>query len=78
MENLPMSYTNLLPTDPHSATIYGQTCCGKTVFVLDLLEGPYKGVFEHIIILCPTVKHNKTYKERGWINSDPEVYVVTQ
>ena len=31
---------SLLPTDPHSAIICGQTGCGKTVFVLDLLEGP--------------------------------------
>ena len=31
---------NLLPQTAHSATICGQTGCGKTVFILDLLEGP--------------------------------------
>ena len=34
---------DLLPRTAHSAIIYGQTGCGKTVFVLDLLEGPFRG-----------------------------------
>ena len=70
------SLSQLLPTEPHAAVICGQTGCGKTVFVLDLLEGPYRGVFRHIVILCPTVQHNKTYKDRPWIWADPEVYVI--
>jgi hypothetical protein len=56
-----------LPTYPHSAIICGQTGCGKTEFVLDLLETEYRGVFEHIIILCPTIQWNKTYQNRSWI-----------
>ena len=71
-----VSLSQLLPTDPHAAVIVGQTGCGKTVFCLDLLEGPYRGVFRHIVILCPTVLHNKTYKDRPWIWGDPEVYVM--
>ncbi|GFR59467.1 hypothetical protein ElyMa_001795200 [Elysia marginata] len=63
-----------LPSTAHSAIICGQTGCGKTVFVLDLLEGPYRGVFRHIVILCPTILHNDAYQERKWIWSDPEVY----
>jgi len=63
-----------LPTDPHSAIICGQTGCGKTEFILDLLEGPYLGVFHHIVILCPTIRHNVTYKRRQWILTDPDVY----
>ena len=62
--------------DPHSAIICGQTGCGKTVFMIELLEGAYNGVFEHIVILCPTVRHNQTYKTCPWIWTDPEVYVV--
>ena len=38
------------PKFPHSAIICSQTNCGKTVFVLDLLEKEYEGVFEHIVI----------------------------
>ena len=68
--------TSRLPTSPHSAITCGQTGCGKTVFILNLLEGPYRGVFHHIVILCPTIRYNKTYQECNWVWSDPEVYVV--
>ena len=33
----------LLPQTAYSATICEQTGCGKTVLILDLLEGPYRG-----------------------------------
>ena len=55
------------PKYPHSAVITGQTGCGKTFFVLDLLQEEYQGVFENMVILCPTVEWNKTYKTRSWI-----------
>jgi len=67
---------DMLPKDPHSAIICGQTGCGKTVFILDLLEGPYRARFLHIVILCPTVRYNKTYQSRPWVWSDPEVYII--
>jgi hypothetical protein len=67
---------NLLPKDPHSAIICGLTGCGKTVFILDLLEGHYRGIFRHIVVLCPTVRHNKTYQNCSWVWSDPEVFIV--
>lgn len=63
-------------SEPHSAIICGQTGCGKTVFILDLLEKQYRNVFEHIVILCPTLRWNKTYKERSWLRTDPEIYLV--
>ena len=65
-----------LPHTPHSAIICGQTGCGKTVFCLELLEGPYRGVFRHIVILCPTIRHNVTYQGRPWVWGDPEVYII--
>ena len=55
------------PKYPHSAVITRQTGCGKTFFVLDLVQKEYQGVFENIIILCPTVEWNKAYKTRSWI-----------
>ena len=61
---------------PHSAIICGQTGCGKTVFILDLLERQYRGVFEHIVIICPTLEYNQAYRERSWIKSDDEVYII--
>ncbi|CAC5422092.1 unnamed protein product [Mytilus coruscus] len=56
-----------LPKYPHCAIICGQTGCGKTEFVLDLLEKEYCHVFKHIVILCPTIQWNKAYKNREWI-----------
>ena len=71
-----LSINQLLPTSAHSAIVCGQTGCGKTAFILDLLEGPYQGFFRYIVILCPTIEHNKTYKQCPWLWTDPEVYVL--
>ena len=71
-----LSINHLLPKYAHSAIVCGQTGCGKTVFILDLLEGPYRGFFRHIVVLCPTIEHNKTYKQCPWLWKDPEVYVL--
>ena len=48
----------------------------KTVFILDLLEGPYRGFFQDMVVLRPTVRHNKTYQQCAWIWTDPEVYLL--
>lgn len=66
----------VFPKEAHSAIICGQTGCGKTVFALDLLEGPFISRFQHIVVLCPTVKHNKTYQGCPWMWTDPEIYFV--
>ena len=68
---------HLLPKGAHLAIVCGQTGCGKTVFILSLLqEGPYRGFVRHILVLCPTIEHNKTYKQCPWLLTDPEVYVL--
>ena len=67
-------YTDLLPKDTHAA-IVGQTDCGKTVFILNLLEGPTAGSFDtswSCAPRCGTTRHH----QRPWIWADPEVYVV--
>ena len=62
--SIDLSKTDLLKIDfpkymyAHSAIICGQTACGKTEFVLDLLESEYAGVFDTIVELCPTIKWN--------------------
>ena len=71
----PPSVSRLLPMSAHSALVCGQMCCGKTVFILNLL-GPYWGFFRHIVVLCLTIEHNKTYKQCPWLWTDPEVYVL--
>ena len=54
----------------------GRRDVDKTVFVLDLLECPFRWVFRYIIIICPTIRHNKTYHRRPWIWADPEIFVL--
>ena len=65
-----------LPKFPHSAMFIGVTACGKTEFLLRLLETIYKSHFEFIVILCPTILDNKTYLSRKWIFDDNNVFVV--
>ena len=40
---------------------------------MDLLESEYKNHFDFIIIICPTLAHNETYKSRGSVWTDPDV-----
>ena len=65
-----------LPKFPHSAMLVGCTACGKTEYLLKLLETEYKNHFEFIIILCPTIFDNKTYLSRKWILNDKNVFIV--
>ena len=59
----------------HSAIICGATGCGKTEFILDLLETEYRNFFTYIIIICPTLDQNKTYN-REWLFNDDGVFLV--
>ena len=43
---------------------------------MKLLETSYKHHFENIIIICPTVRYNETYKNRPWILTDPNVCLI--
>ena len=65
-----------LPKFPHSATFVGVMACGKTEFLLRLLETKYKSHCEFIIILCPTILDNKAYLSRKWILDDKNVFIV--
>ena len=65
-----------LPKSPHIAMFVGVMACGKTEFLLRLLENVYKNHFEFIVILCPTVLDNKTYLSRKWILNDKNVLIV--
>ena len=44
--------------------------------MLDLLPNEYIHQFEKIIILCPTLRHNETYKSRPWISSDDNIFLI--
>ncbi len=64
------------PEPPFNMLISGITGCGKTHYVLDLLETRFTKTFDYIVIICPTFVYNKTYT-RKFVLSDPNVYVVT-
>ena len=66
-----------LPKFPYSAMFVGVTACGKTEFLLKLLETIYKNHFEFIVILCPTISDNKTYHSRKWIFDNKNVFIVS-
>ena len=48
---------------PFNMLIVGPTYCGKTYYLLEMLERDYKKVFDHIILICPTILRNKTYRK---------------
>ena len=48
--------------EPHNMLITGVTNCGKTHFILGLLETIYENHFENIVLFCPTYDFNITYK----------------
>ena len=49
---------------------------GKMHLVLDLLKNEYRDHFDFIIIICPKLEHNETYKSRGWVWNDPDVIPI--
>ena len=62
--------------EPCTAIFSGQTNCGKTQLVLDLLQHEYKHHFDNIIILCPTLRWNKTYLNCEVLWKDDDVYLL--
>ena len=62
--------------EPHTAIFTGQTGCGKTHLVLDLIENYYNKHFDYIFIICPTLRINKTYQVRDWIKNVDKVWLI--
>ena len=61
---------------PHTTIFCGPTSCGKTEQVLNLLEGPYRNHYQNVVILCPTLRWNKTYLERSWVWKEDGVFCI--
>ena len=53
--------------DPHTAIFTAPTSCGKIHLVLDLIEKEHSKHYNSIIIICPTLRRNKTYHDKGCI-----------
>ena len=60
----------------HTALFVAPTGVGKTHLALNLLESEYFNHLDFIIIICPTLKHNGTYRSRKWVWTDPEVILI--
>ena len=59
--------------EPNRALFTGETGCGKTHLVLDLIEKEYNKHFDFIIIICPRLRQNSTYHTKEWIKNDDNV-----
>ena len=51
------------------------TACGKTHYLLKMLEEEYKNHFDYIFIVCPTFKHNETYQNWKYLK-DSDVFAI--
>ena len=60
---------------PFHMIIVGMTACGKTHYLLEMLEKEYKNHFDYIFIVCPTLEDNKTYQQWKYL-ADPDVYAL--
>ena len=59
----------------HTAIFLGQTKCGMTHLLLDLVESNYNRHFKYIVIICHTIGINNTYLERLCIHHDKSVFL---
>ena len=62
--------------EPHTALFVAPTGVRKMQLVLSLLENEYRNHFDFIVIICPILAHNETYKSRGWVWSDLDVIPI--
>ncbi len=60
---------------PFNMLISGITNCGKTHYILDLLEKYYLDKFDYVVIYCPTFLVNKTY-DRKFIYNNKNIIII--
>ena len=61
---------------PHTTIFTSPMGCGKTHLVSDLIKKQYNKLFDYIIIICPTLRWNKTYRAKDCIKNDDKVWLV--
>ena len=62
--------------ESHTALFVAPAGVGKTHLALSLLENEYRNHFNFIVIICPTLRYNSTYKSQGWVWNDPDVIPI--
>ena len=60
----------------HTALFVAPAGVGKTHLALSLIENEYRNHFNFIVIICPTLRYNSTYKSRNWVWNDPDVIPI--
>ena len=60
----------------HTSFFIAPTGVGKTHLALSLLENEHRNHFDFIVIICPTLRYNSTYKPQGWLWNDPDVIPI--
>ena len=60
---------------PFHMLIVGMTACGKTHYLLKMLEENFKGHFDYVFFVCPTFLENKTYFEWKFLG-DNDVFAI--
>ena len=60
---------------PFHMIITGPTNCGKTKYLIEQLRGPFRKVFEYIVLICPTYAKNRTY--HGFALGDKRFLVLS-
>ena len=60
---------------PFNMIITGPTNCGKTKYLIEQLRGPFRKVFEYIVLICPTYAKNRTY--RGFAQGDKRFLILS-
>ena len=73
---LPYIRIKMFMKEPHTALFVAPIRVGKTHSALSLLENEYRNHFDFIVIICPTLRYNSTYKSRGWVWNDPDVIPI--
>ena len=62
--------------EPHTALFIAPTRVGKTHLALSLLETEHINHFDFIVIICPSLRYNSTYKNRSWVWNDPDAIPI--
>ena len=62
--------------EPHTASFIAPTGVGKTHLALSLLETEYRDHFDFIVIICPTLRYNSTYKYQSCVWNDPDAIPI--
>ena len=59
---------------PFNALIVGPTNSRKTQYLVNQLKGPFRGLFDYIVLFCPTFVNNKTYDH--FVDKNPRIFVI--